>query len=937
MNEKNAFQMAADTVRDAKAATKIATQAASGNIVGAAITTIRNPELVKKVVCIFLAFNLLVVGCLFAIPSMLWEAAESVVSTVSAGAEDAAEAAENRIYYVFYGSSDGHEGLTGILTALNREYNPFSIISNVVAAGWEYLTDGQVSAGTEAGLPIVFQDMLDTLYLSETGKEAYANEALAAGGASSLTSDGEESSDPALNVAFNMKMKATRFRINGRYKDLDRYINKDAEKQRTNYGCNTVQVDSVQKPDETYVARLALALYSVQTGSSLDNVTLAEYCNWLGVSKESIFNILPGVGDAYLYKPALLDGEKYESDETGGWATSIYHWGGELLPQDVYDQFQLLYQAALKVEEKKDKHFTSNDKYDVITKVMHGKYKMDDEYHYPSYCTEDAYSTDFSKVWYNKDQDTAYDRGALDVLLMPSAKIKQHIETYTIKVGKITVQRTRLHLTYKINTLEMESAGEDGEQWWTTTAQRIMNDVLKMPQLPDNAVIEKKDDSTEQNNSSSAEYVIQPRAVMLNKPTDPKSESYSTGLELLLKDDLIGNQWSMKWARDLMDSMVDMFGNGGGALGGGDGSDLVSVALGEEGVAEIGSTNNVKYNTWYYGHEVSGEDYPWCAVFVSWCAEQCGYLSSGLFRKTAYSGDFWDYVLAHPEAGALYLPSDVKNGKVTPQAGDIIIFDSGGSASSTSVSSSASSGNQTDHVGIVFDYDTSSGGISTIEGNCSNRVQKLINEHNISDGNIWGFVRPNYPSKGNDINDSSAFVKKVNGLAIDTDGASVKADIVDGTHAPDTSYHPDDDANASIDASTVNYIVAPLSSEWDKYGKCLATVKDNQTGKVIYCIVGDRGPAWGEVSVQAGRNLGYAVDGNHGIDPDKSFTIKVYPNCKLQIFKNGKTSIQDQINAQGAAYASKFVSDKKNTDKTDKNDKPDQSGNNSSDNKYSWD
>lgn len=283
------------------------------------------------------------------------------------------------------------------------------------------------------------------------------------------------------------------------------------------------------------------------------------------------------------------------------------------------------------------------------------------------------------------------------------------------------------------------------------------------------------------------------------------------------------------------------------------------------------------------------------------------------------------------------MPSDVKNGKVTPQAGDIIIFDSGGSASSTSVSSSASSGNQTDHVGIVFDYDTSSGGISTIEGNCSNRVQKLINEHNISSGNIWGFVRPNYPSKGNDINDSSAFVKKVNGLDIDTDGASVKADIVDGTHAPETSYHPDDDANASIDASTVNYIVAPLSSEWDKYGKCLATVKDDQTGKVIYCIVGDRGPAWGEVSVQAGRNLGYAVDGNHGIDRDKSFTIKVYPNCKLQIFKNGKTSIQDQINAQGAAYASKFVSDKKNTDKTDKNDKPDQSGNNSSDNNYSWD
>lgn len=40
--------------------------------------------------------------------------------------------------------------------------------------------------------------------------------------------------------------------------------------------------------------------------------------------------------------------------------------------------------------------------------------------------------------------------------------------------------------------------------------------------------------------------------------------------------------------------------------------------------AEVGTTeypansNNVKYNTWYYGHPVSGKNYPWCCTFVSW-------------------------------------------------------------------------------------------------------------------------------------------------------------------------------------------------------------------------------------------------------------------------------------------------------------------------------
>lgn len=47
---------------------------------------------------------------------------------------------------------------------------------------------------------------------------------------------------------------------------------------------------------------------------------------------------------------------------------------------------------------------------------------------------------------------------------------------------------------------------------------------------------------------------------------------------------------------------------------------LVEIAMSQVGVKENPSgSNKVKYNTWYYGREVSGSAYPWCCVFVEWC------------------------------------------------------------------------------------------------------------------------------------------------------------------------------------------------------------------------------------------------------------------------------------------------------------------------------
>lgn len=46
---------------------------------------------------------------------------------------------------------------------------------------------------------------------------------------------------------------------------------------------------------------------------------------------------------------------------------------------------------------------------------------------------------------------------------------------------------------------------------------------------------------------------------------------------------------------------------------------IVATAEAEVGVKESPrNSNNVKYNTWFYGHSVKGSAYPWCMTFVCW-------------------------------------------------------------------------------------------------------------------------------------------------------------------------------------------------------------------------------------------------------------------------------------------------------------------------------
>lgn len=151
-------------------------------------------------------------------------------------------------------------------------------------------------------------------------------------------------------------------------------------------------------------------------------------------------------------------------------------------------------------------------------------------------------------------------------------------------------------------------------------------------------------------------------------------------------------------------------------LKGGKAQKIIEKAQKEIGVKECPpNSNNVKYNTWYYGHEVSGAAYPWCAVFISWLFD-----GTGLVKKTASCADMLEWFEAHSQI--------VK----APAPGDIVFF------------RYSTNARRTNHVGLVVDVKGNT--ITTIEGNTSKdsndnggRVMRRKRS-----GNIVGYARPKY-------------------------------------------------------------------------------------------------------------------------------------------------------------------------------------------------
>lgn len=143
------------------------------------------------------------------------------------------------------------------------------------------------------------------------------------------------------------------------------------------------------------------------------------------------------------------------------------------------------------------------------------------------------------------------------------------------------------------------------------------------------------------------------------------------------------------------------------------GDQIVSIAQ-----SQIGNVGGETYWRWY-GFDTHVD---WCACFVSWCANECGFIDSGAIPKFANVGDGYEYFRDS------WLWED---NTYTPKPGDIIFFD---------WDTGSGQDGLLDHVGIVERVDSTT--IYTIEGNSSDSCRER--SYPIGHYEIAGYGTPIY-------------------------------------------------------------------------------------------------------------------------------------------------------------------------------------------------
>ena len=137
--------------------------------------------------------------------------------------------------------------------------------------------------------------------------------------------------------------------------------------------------------------------------------------------------------------------------------------------------------------------------------------------------------------------------------------------------------------------------------------------------------------------------------------------------------------------------------------------EIVSVAL-----SQVGNIGGQPYWSWYRFDSYVN----WCACFVSWCANECGYIDAGIIPK-----------FASCTAGSnLFKARDLwKPRSATPDVGDLVFFD-------------WDTDGLPDHVGIVECVKDEK--VYTVEGNSSDRCRQR--SYSISYSGIFGYGTPDY-------------------------------------------------------------------------------------------------------------------------------------------------------------------------------------------------
>lgn len=128
------------------------------------------------------------------------------------------------------------------------------------------------------------------------------------------------------------------------------------------------------------------------------------------------------------------------------------------------------------------------------------------------------------------------------------------------------------------------------------------------------------------------------------------------------------------------------------------------------------NTNNVKYNTAYYGFAENNPDKAWCVVFIWWVMRLAGVPATVFPKKASVFRAADGGVRAWFKARNRY-----KDDSSMPMAGDLVVFKSS-------------------HIGIVENVQGNT--IFTVEGNATDRVRRR--SYSRDHANIDGYCHPAY-------------------------------------------------------------------------------------------------------------------------------------------------------------------------------------------------
>lgn len=186
-------------------------------------------------------------------------------------------------------------------------------------------------------------------------------------------------------------------------------------------------------------------------------------------------------------------------------------------------------------------------------------------------------------------------------------------------------------------------------------------------------------------------------------------------------------------------------------------ADIVAVAKSQCGYHKT-EGENTKYGVWYNkligGNGTYYPSAPWCAMFVSWCAQEAE-IPAEVFKKHSYTVTLASWYQNEKNPGIWHEPESY-----IPKAGDLIFFKYSWNS------------NPVNHVGIVTKVQGSR--VYTVEGNTADSVAER--NYPLTMAEIAGYATPDYMEEGIGIKESVSY-------CVDVEGAGWQTEKTDGEQA----------------------------------------------------------------------------------------------------------------------------------------------------------